>query len=250
MGFRKTFLFALIIINFFSLSACIGFKPDIKPLDVQKAPDAVELGPLDSKPVDEPQKEAPVYVYPAMPPKIKDPGMHSPWKQVDAPYRNSAEQRSLEAYKAIIEQFDVAYSYPERYQIGGAGLQDTRCNIYAGDVMRAMGAPLPTKGELGQGAGNSKDTDPMTANAKDLNTWLNQEQQGWKKIDPNNPTDLQLMHEYLLAGKPVLASDPGHIAVVRPDNLPPQLDASNLADVHIAQAGKYNFNVTAQGVYF
>lgn len=242
MRFRKTFHFSIIITVLLTLSACISFKPDVAPLNVETVPEAVEFGAVNANSADNSPNQLPDTVYPSAPPEITDPGMNSPWKQIDAPYKNSPDQRSLDAYIALIEQFDVANSYPERYQIGGAGLQDTRCNIFAGDVMRAMGAPLPTKGELGKGSGNSKNTDPMTANAKDLNNWLNQEQQGWKKIDPNNPADLQLMREYLQVGKPVLASDPGHIAVVRPDNLPAQLNANNLGDLHIAQAGAYNTN--------
>lgn len=240
MRFRKFITRVLFIAIGITLSACISFKPDIEPLDIEN-PDAVEISPIEENNlVIDPPKESPAIIHPSSPPKITDPGMNSPWKQINAPYKNSPEQRSLEAYVAVIEQFDVAKSYPGRYQIGGAGLQDTRCNVFAGDVMRAMGAPLPTKGELGVGASGAKNTDPMTANAKDLYKWLNREQQGWQKIDPNNPADLQLMQEYLLAGKPVLASDPGHIAVVRPDSLPAQLDINNLGDLHIAQAGAYN----------
>lgn len=167
--------------------------------------------------------------------------MQSPWKQIDAPLKNSPEKRSPNSYREVIDQFDVEHSYTGRYRPSDA-YPDTRCNVYAGDVSRAMGAPLPTKGDLGHGASGSEKTDPMTANAIDLNKWLNTQQNGWHRIDLAKPQDVSFLLEHLKEGKPALASDPGHIAVLRPDQLPDQLSKSNLADLHIAQAGKYNLN--------
>lgn len=174
-------------------------------------------------------------------PRITDPSMNSPWRQVNVPIKNSPGQRSPNSYRNVIEQFDVQDSYPGRYRPSDQ-YPDTRCNIFAGDVMRAMGVPLPTKGDLGVGHGNAQHTDPMTANATDLNSWLNTEQDGWRRIDSSNPDDLRVLQEHLEAGKPALASDPGHVAVLRPDHLPDNLSRDNLGSLHIAQAGAYNYN--------
>ena len=174
--------------------------------------------------------------------------MDSPWAQVEAPITGQQGNRSAQQYLQIIEQFDVKDGNHCRYYTPAqnsacSGPSDTRCNIFAGDVMRAMGIPLPTKGDLGVGHGTSKDTDPMTANAEHLNLWLNNQMgdggssAGWRAIDPTNPADLELLRDHLASGKPALASDPGHIAVLRPDGLPAQITPANLGGLHVAQAG-------------
>ncbi len=163
----------------------------------------------------------------------QDAGMQSPWRQVDAPIKSQEGQRSADLYRAVIEQFDVEHSHPGRYRPTET-VPDTRCNIYAGDVMRAMGAPLPTKGEL-----YSKN-DPMTANATDIHRALEQGWGGWRRLDLSNEQDRQLLVDHLRAGKPAVASDPGHIAVLRPDHLPTRLDENGIGDLRIAQAGARN----------
>jgi hypothetical protein len=196
----------------------------------------------------------PTYFPDAIPPKINSSIMNSPWREfTDAPIQNDANNRSLDAYLAVILQFDVANSYPCRYQPDHksgctGGTNDTRCNIYASDVMNAMGAPLPTKGDLGVGHGNAKHTDPMPANANDTHSWLEKEQDGWRKIDPNNPADWALLQEHVSSGKPALASyygvgEPGHVAVIRPDQKT-DLATGDIGGLHIAQAGGYNANST------
>ena len=172
--------------------------------------------------------------------------MTNPWKQVNAPIKNDSDHRSGVAYQSVIEQFDVEHSHTGRYR-PSESYPDTRCNIFAGDAMRAMGAPLPTKGELGVGHGTSRTTDPMTANARDTNNWLNGEKNGWRRIDLSNSQDLAVLREHLQAGKPALVSDPGHVAVLRPDHLPDQLTKDNLGSLHIAQAGADNRNDIALG---
>ncbi len=155
--------------------------------------------------------------------------MKSPWTQVDAPLKNTAGQRSAIWYGGVIDQFDVANAtFAGRY-VGSGG----RCNIFAGDVMRAMNAPLPTKGQLGTGASGSKWTDPMTANATDVNRWLSQSQGGWRSINPTTASGLSQLIAWVNAGKPALASTPGHIAVIRPG----QGNLSSWKNLTIAQAG-------------
>ena len=250
---HSSFLIIILLCSLIVFLSSCGFNPDIATLVVEAPPDNPGFGSINTnsdvnnsdQPAKQPQPSTEDLISNPRP-DIKDGGMGNPWKQINAPIKNDTGQRSAQAYLDVISQFDVQNSYPGRYRPGEA-TSNTRCNIFAGDVMRAMGAPLPTKGDLGKGAGNSKTTDPMTANARDTHDWLNQQKDGWRKIDINNPADLQLLRDHLLAGKPAVASDPGHIAALRPDNIPGDLSKDSLDDLHIAQAGAHNYNDIALG---
>lgn len=178
--------------------------------------------------------------------------MQSHWRQVAAPLQNTPGQRSAGRYADVIDQFDVSSAaLAGRYQAGGAGNADTRCNIFAGDVMRAMGVPSPTKGNLGKGQGdpNATYTDPMTAQASLLNDYLNRKLpwvtsaadagslSDWTEIKPTTQAALNQLIAHVNGGKPALISDAGHIAVIRPD----QPVLHNWQDLIIAQAGASNF---------
>jgi hypothetical protein len=178
--------------------------------------------------------------------------MQAHWQQVTAPLQNTPGLRSASNYADVIDQFDVnSAELAGRYQAGGADNPDTRCNIFAGDVMRAMGVPLPTKGNLGKGQGNPNAafTDPMTAQAPLLNDYLNRKLpwvtaphdkgvlSDWVEIRPTTETELNRLIAHVNAGKPALVSDSGHIAVIRPH----QPAARNWQDLVIAQAGAANF---------
>jgi len=165
-----------------------------------------------------------------------DPSMTNMWRQVDAPIQSTSSSRHPDLYKAVIEQFDVEHSHLGRYR-PSEQYPDTRCNIFAGDVMRAMAAPLPTKGEL------YNKVDPMTANARDIHAALRRGWGEWRQIDINNPNDRKLLLEHLRQGKPAVAADPGHIAVLRPDQ--PSID--HPADLRVAQAGASNANNLSLG---
>ncbi len=188
---------------------------------------------------------------PALCPKITDPGMGSAWLQVAAPIQNTPDRRHLLYYLGAINQFNVENQYECRYRpypenncALGTGTEDTRCNIFAGDVMRSLGAPLPTKGELGLGAAGHENDDPMTANAASLNAWLLAGNGGWRRIDPSLQSDLDLLLEHVRAGKPALASRSDHIAVIRPDQFLETLTADQIGELRIAQAGARNRNNT------
>ncbi|MBI9043546.1 MAG: hypothetical protein JEZ06_03620 [Anaerolineaceae bacterium] len=217
---------------------------------------------IDLDDVDPLEVNYPVYVYQPPSaydrnsrPQITDTRMNCLWTQVTPVISNFPNNRSPEAYQAVIGQFDVQYSYPGRYKGGGCGVSDTRCNIFAGDVMRAMGVPLPTKGDLGIGHGNAKNTDPMTASIKPpasvLYKWFREEHSGWDRIDVQNQDDLDAFLYHLQSGKPAIAVNKGHIAVVRPDHLPERLTSANLMELHVAQAGAKNYNDVAlnEGVF-
>jgi hypothetical protein len=178
--------------------------------------------------------------------------MQSPWKQVNAPLQNAPGERNAKDYAHVIDQFEVdSPDFAGRYVAGGSDLADTRCNIFAGDVMRAMGVPLPTKGNLGKGQGsdNAAYTDPMTAQAVLLNDYLNRRinwvtsandpgiASDWTEVDPKTADGLQQLIDHVNAGKPALVSDAGHIAVIRPN----QSNIVSWEDLIIAQAGASNF---------
>lgn len=188
---------------------------------------------------------------PALCPEITDPNMGSAWQQVTPAFTNQPGNRHLLYYLGVINQFRVASAhecryrpYPENGCAANTGSSDPRCNIFAGDVMRAMGAPLPTKGELGIGAAGSENSDPMTATAVHLNAWLLAGNGSWARIDTASPADLARLLAHLRDGKPALASRSDHIAVIRPDQFIETLTAENLGELRIAQAGAFNSNNT------
>ena len=185
--------------------------------------------------------------------------MKSPWNQVDAPIKSAPGQRSASSYANVIDQFDVkAAAFAERYVAGGANSSEPRDGIFAGDVMRAMGVPLPTKGNLGKGGTNTKYTDPETAAEWLQNDYLNKRirwvtspddkglESDWVQIDATKPEGLRILVEHVNAGKPALASNSNHIAVIRPNQMNPQ----SWKELLIAQAGLENTLKDNLGINF
>ena len=161
----------------------------------------------------------------------------------DAPLRDSLAHRSADLYRLAITQFEVTHA---RYLPDSAG---TKCNIFAGDVLRAMGTPLPTKNELPGGYG----TGDITVGTPRLVSWFRNPHEGgvrgWRWIDRNNSGDLALLLNAARQGYPAIAVSPpppgqsaGHIAVLRPDQDLTSLSASRIGDLITAQAGAKNFS--------
>jgi hypothetical protein len=244
-SFKRVSLLFVFLATYWFAVACSSNTPAGIDWGKGITPDSsVDQTPIDVNVPNPIRTSDPRYDPDAPPPTIKDPLMGSAWREfTKAPIQNRPGERSVDAYLAVILQFDVANSYPCRYTPSCGGTTDTRCNIFASDVMNAMGVPLPTKGDLGVGHGSAKTTDPMPANAPDTHAWLETQQVGWKKIDPNNPDDWAKLMAHVAAGKPALASHPEHIAVVRPDQ-PGGLDVGDIGGLNIAQAGAYNSNNT------
>ena len=174
--------------------------------------------------------------------RLLENGLPSMFSQVPYfPITSSVGARDAAIYSDVIDQFDVRYSHADRYQFNGGGFDDTRCNILAGDSMRAMDAPLPTKDDLGGVDGGGS----MTAGASRLHTWLKGtagQQAGWRQIDLSSQSDLNVLLSHVRAGKPALASDSGHIAVIRPDQDIWTLTPANVDQLLTAQAGARNFS--------
>ncbi len=136
--------------------------------------------------------------------------------------------RTRAIYDNVINQFAVEVN-PRYFPRGG----NTYCNIFASDVMQAMGAPLP---HWVDNAGNpTPDGVGRELNANDTNLWLNAHgpSHGWQKVSAEEA------QERANQGHPVVASwnNPGgigHIGVVRPGEM-----GNGPA---LAQAGSLNTN--------
>lgn len=146
-----------------------------------------------------------------------------------APITSVPGERHPKLTEAVINQFGVETN--PRYT------RDTYtyCNTFASDYARAMGVPLPTKAEQGVKG------DPAPLAAEPLYRWLiNQShERGWREVDPTTPHGLRVLLEHVNAGKPALATDPGHIAVIRPNQ---GNNVLSVKDIRIAQAGAQNVN--------
>lgn len=161
------------------------------------------------------------------------------------PLSNRPGERSRAKYDDVINQFAVGVN--RRYRIrdtSGDGVADTFCNIFAWDVMSAMGVQLPH-----WVTGNGVPAKPFAPGAYELdansvNRWLNDQggQHGWKEISPEEAQRMANL------GMPVVASQYvspiGHIGVVRPGEF------SSSRGPALAQAGATNINQGRAYDYF
>lgn len=142
--------------------------------------------------------------------------------QLSATVTSRAGMRTGPLYAVIINQFAVGNN--ARYTRDSY----TYCNTFAGDVMRAMGVPLPTKSA----------SDQATVGATALYNWL-RAGNGWRQINPTTSQGLRDLITHVNAGKPALAADAGHVAVIRPGQ---STSITRVHDLLIAQAGATNTN--------
>jgi hypothetical protein len=148
---------------------------------------------------------------------------------LDAPVKSSTSNRSADLYRSVIQQFAVGNN--ARYT---ASSGYTYCNTFAGDVMRAMGAPLPTKRQY------SGLKDDATIGFPALYNWLNTQPNGWRKVN------LSQLVAHVNAGKPGLVVTTTHIAVVRPG----QGNVTTNSSLRIAQAGATGKILNNTNLYF
>ncbi len=140
------------------------------------------------------------------------------------PVTSMSSMRSQALYRTVIQQFAAGNN--NRY-VASSGY--TYCNTFAGDVMRAMGVPLPIKSA----------SDPATIGAAPLYNWLIAGN-GWTRIYPaTNAADMTRLINHVNAGKPALAATTGHVAVVRPYQA---TNTTSFKDLRLAQAGAQNNN--------
>ena len=153
-------------------------------------------------------------------------------RNVEPPLTNSQQQgRSRETYDQVINQFAVGDN-PRYARRNG----NTYCNIFASDVTRAMGAPIPHWVQRDGTPAEPFERGAHEMNANATNRWLNQHgaTNGWRQVSAEDA------QRHASAGRPAVASraNPGgigHIAVVRPGEITDRGPA-------IAQAGGRNFN--------
>ena len=156
-----------------------------------------------------------------------------------APITNDSSNRSAFAYQQVIDEFEVNVHgrYRADQNLG------TKCNIFVGDVMRAMGVPFPTKNELP--ANDNDGGGDVTQGAARLHSWLNSvtggQRSGWTRIDTTTQVGMNTLMAHVRAGMPAVASTRDHIAVIRPDQDFESLTPSRLGELIIAQAGAMNF---------
>lgn len=156
------------------------------------------------------------------------------WLPVDSPVTNAVGERSVEAYTAVVRAFDVELN-PRYAPKNGV----TWCNVFATDVMRAMGVALPhwalPDDTPAEAQDQSRGARELTAN--DLYDWLMGppgRRHGWVEVGPRQAQDAAN------EGKPTVAiwkappTQHGHIAVVVPGAWP-------TGGPWCAQAGAKNF---------
>ena len=151
-------------------------------------------------------------------------------------YTNKKGKRSKAAYNRVINQFQVETR--ERYRRDSNG---TYCNIFAWDVMSAMGTTLP-HWLLGETPADSRTKGALERNANETFDWLsrNYRKYGWKRV---NAAQAQ---ERANRGYPTFAiwrnnsGGAGHEMVVRPEGQVYRYSSYN--GPVIAQAGATNRN--------
>lgn len=164
------------------------------------------------------------------------PGMDSTYGKpgqlpLDAPIKSDVNNRSAGRYQDVINQFAVGNN--PRYNADGSY---TYCNTFAGDVARAMGAPLPQKREFGM---NPQDQatigfPQMWQYFTDPNAPVTAASDGWRQVN-----DVSVIKDHVNSGKMAVAVNNGHIAVIQPGQ---GESVSNLNSLAIAQAGATNSN--------
>lgn len=128
-----------------------------------------------------------------------------PWFPANAPLVNKPDARSRSSYEAVIDQFPVE-THARWLPKGGA----TYCNIFAGDVTRALGCEIPRIIE-------SKEL-PING----VIAWLREHGQsiGWKTA--TYPDAWQRANMGLpTVGTWLNPNGHGHIVMVRPSDSPP-----------------------------
>ena len=162
------------------------------------------------------------------------------WLPTNPPLRGDPSAPDAGRYAQVINQFAVGAN--PRYTPQG---DNTYCNIFAWDVMSAMGAPLPHWVNTDGSPANPGGSGAYELNADGVNDWLNQHGSayGWREVSADEAQALANQ------GYPAVVSynsgdaSPGHIAVVRPGELSGQ-------GPEIAQAGGVNTNDTHVGNTF
>jgi len=165
---------------------------------------------------------------------------------VDAPTKNDSSNRSAEKYTEVIAQFEVKnnHRYNEDHQHTGS----TYCSTFVWDVTKAMGAEIPywtdqngKPAEIPAGANILQMADEgkiVANNSNSMIKWLEEhgQENGWTKVEAQDKKTVEALAQAAAnEGKPVVATTPGHVGMVRPG----EVHKSN--GPALAQAGRTNF---------
>jgi uncharacterized protein YukE len=144
---------------------------------------------------------------------------------------NVSHSPSAQKIVSTIDQLDLSRNFQPN---GGK----TYCNIFAMDFAEKMGAHLPEYLDY-----NSDGQIDRYLNANQAVNWLrgtftegnvpNGPQYGWESVDQSQAAALASQGYVVIAGYESNGSEPGHMAVVRPESQP--------GSIVIAQAGGTNF---------
>ena len=172
--------------------------------------------------------------------------------QVEAPLQNDSAHRDSKYYDAVIDQFAVESN--DRYKKDANG--NTFCNIFAGDVARAMGVPFPKKNEYS--SQNSEATIGFYDYPSKSDLWGyfsggDAGKDGWSALGSGSDLsnlDLSTLESHVNSGKMAVAITyypsknndgtwDGHISVIRPDQT-----ITSYESIALASAGWTNSNNT------
>jgi len=187
------------------------------------------------------------------------------WKPCTPAVTNSVGERSAEAYKAVIDQFNVSSESNMRYKPYKNGKGDTYCNIFAWDVTSAMGAEIPhwVDSVTGEPRNYPDVKGAIELNANGMAKWLKEHgsKYGWIEVsakeaqeaaNSGKPAVVCWYNNYYKGADGTRVFDeinkwsrdqyPGHIAIVRPEEKTKYPDIISNKGVYIAQAGSNNYN--------
>ena len=153
------------------------------------------------------------------------------WRPASPVVTSDEENRSVERYRAVLDQFSVETA--ERYRPGRDDY--TYCNIFVWDVTSAMGAEIPhyTDPETGEPRYYPDTKGAKAMGAIAIDNWLEEYgwQYGWTE------TDAVTAQQYANSGRPAVTSagSLGHVQMVCPSE-DGGYDA--IRGVTVAQAGR------------
>jgi WXG100 family type VII secretion target len=150
----------------------------------------------------------------------------------------SDSEHTPQQMTALIDSFDVQGN-PRyaKFRDGNPNTYDTYCNLFAADVAKKLGAPLPLY------IADANGTPTKWLGATNMKEWLDGRlsvpgnytqgpQNGWVKVSTADAVAAS-NNGYL-----TIAAGYGHMAVIKPGSSP----EATKGDVLIAQAGENNFN--------
>jgi len=146
--------------------------------------------------------------------------------------------RSGDQLNGILNSFNVESNQRyEKFRDGNPNTYDTYCNLFAHDVAKKLGAPLPLyvtdgNGNITKWLGATNMTEWLNGNLNVPGQYSQGPANGWRELSHSEAVNAAN------GGHLVVAAGHGHMAVVRSGGNP----GAGLNQVPIAQAGERNFS--------